>query len=420
MKSYNNMISRLTFREDFCEDTLNKVAEKRKEKKPHFRWATIAACFCLCTVLLLGTALAVSPALRAMLIPNSLVGTTEQPQFPETPNTQVENAMDGITARYYKLDGESAAYEGFGSVYPVIKNGTLSFYTLTEQGDLVKAKSPHHIQRDITYKGTTWSLDLDLYNGDIPVIHEGELKYPIEGNSIVLGRQEGNLWLPIFVDLTTFAIEDPAENLSFVPEEDAIKTYVQGEPGSSTLLIRSELSEDRERYYYGNGKTGQVTLLGESSFGQWTLYGGKIYSYNGKILAQVTEDGSLLPLFEGKSCFYDAAGFAYRFEGSDLHVIDLDNQREYLLANCADIFPVPIFTHNRAGTKFCISNDEFADGLYSSAIAIVDRESGSMVTLNRNSAMKEGLIGWFDHDHFLIAGTIENEWYLCLYEIPNK
>ena len=420
MKDYNNMMSQIAFREDFCEDTLKKATKQRKEKKPHFRWATVAACFCLCTVLLLGTALAVSPTLRAMLIPNSLIETTEQPRIPEEPNTQAEKTMDGITARYYKLDGESAAYEGFGSVYPVIKNGKLSFYALTEQGDLVKAKSPRHIREDITYKGKTWSLDLDLYDGDIPTIHNGETKYPIDGNSITLGRWEDNLWLPIYVDLATFSIEDPAENLTFVPEEDALKTYVYGEPGSSTLLIRSELSEERVRCYYGNGETGQVSLLGEGTSDQWKLYGGKIYFYDGETLSQVGEDGSLLPLFEGKSCFHDADGFAYRFEGSDFHVIDLVNQGEYLLANCANSFPNPIFSHNKGGTKFCVSNAELVGGLYNTVVAIVDREIGSMVTLNRTPSMSEQTMGWFDHDHFLIAGTIENEWYLCLYEIPDK
>lgn len=418
MKEYDHLMENLSFREDFQEDTLRKAATQKRTSAKKHRWSAVAACICLCTVLLLGTALAVSPALRVMLIPNFLVETTESPLIPQEPNTRLENNMEKITARYYKLDGESAAHEGFGSVYPVKKNGQLSFYSLTEQGDLVKAQAPRHIQTDITYKGKTWSLDKDLYSGDIPTIHDGELKYPIEGNHITLGRREGNLWLPIYVDLTTFEIDDPAENLSFVPDEDALKTDVYGEPGSSTLLIRSELSEDLERCYYGNGETGQVTLLGEGPWGQWALYGGKIYSYDGEYLSQVTEDGTLLPLFGGNPCSYDKSGFAYRYEGSDLHVIDLENQGEYLLADCADSFPNPIFTHNRAGTKLCISNAELVDGLYNTTISIVDRETGTMVTLNRNPAMKEQLMGWFDHNHFLIAGTINEEWYLCLYELP--
>ncbi len=418
MKEYDHLMENLSFREDFQEDTLRKAATQKRTSAQKHRWSAVAACICLCTVLLLGTALAVSPTLRAMLIPNFLVETTESPLIPQEPNTRLENNMEKITARYYKLDGESAAHEGFGSVYPVKKNGQLSFYSLTEQGDLVKAQAPRHIQTDITYKGKTWSLDMDLYSGDIPTIHDGLLKYPIEGNHITLGRREGNLWLPIYVDLTTFEIDDPAENLSFVPDEDALKTDVYGEPGSSTLLIRSELSEDLERCYYGNGETGQVTLLGEGPWGQWVLYGGNIYSYDGEYLSQVRADGTLLPLFDGKSCSYNKSGFAYRHEGSDLHVIDLENQGEYLLADCADSFPNPIFTHNRAGTKLCISNAELVDGLYNTTISIVDRETGTMVTLNRNPAMKEQLMGWFDHNHFLIAGTINEEWYLCLYELP--
>ena len=420
MKAYDRLMSHLTYREDFCEDTLKKAEKLQQTTSPRLRWATVAACACLSMVLLLGTALAVSPTLRGILIPNFLVEATEEPRIPSEPNNQVENTMDGITARYYKLDGKSAAHEGFGSVYPVMKNGKPSFYALTEQGDLAKVKPSRHIQTDITYKGKTWSLDLDLYDGDTPTVHDGTRTYPIEGNHITLGRWEGTLWLPIYIDLTTLAIDDPAENLSFVPEEDALKTYVYGEPGSSVLLIRSELPDDLERCYYGNGKTGQVTLLGEGSFGQWSLYGGKIYSYDGKYLSQVAEDGTLSPLFEGKSCFYEDSGFVYRFEGSDLHVIDLENQGEYLLADCADSFPAPIFTHNRAGTKFCISNAELVNGLYNTAIAIVDRETGSMVTLNRNPAMSEQLMGWFDHDHFLIGGTINGEWYISLYELPEE
>ncbi len=408
----------LVFRADFQEDTLKKAQAQKKISPTTFRWPAIAACICLCTVLLFGTALAVSPTLRAILIPNTVVETTESPMVPQEPNTQLETTMDGITARYYKLDGESAAHEGFGSAYPVVKNGVLSFYTLTEDGQFRKAKTPRHIQTDITYKGKTWSVDLDLYDGDIPTIHEGVLKYPINGNHITLGRWEGKLWLPIYVDLTTFEIEDPAENLSFVPEEDALKTYVHGEPGSSTLLIRSELSDELERYYYGNGETGQVTLLGEGALGQWDLYNGKIYHYDGQCLSQVTEEGVLLPLFGGKPCFYDQSGFAYRFEGTDLHVMDLENQGEYLLADCGGSISTPIFTHNRAGTKLCISNAELSDGLYNTSITIVDRESGTMVTLNRNTAMQERLMGWFDHDHYLIGGTIDGEWYIYLYEIP--
>ncbi len=420
MKSYDRLMSRITFRENFCEDTLKKAAAIKKTKiSPLRRPAAIAACICLCSVVLLGTALAVSPTLRAMLIPNSIVEITEEPKIPTEPNTQLESTMDGITAHYYKLDGESAAHEGLGSVYPVMKKGKLSFYSLTEAGKLVKTMPSRHIQTEITYKNKTWALNMDLYSGDIPTVHSGEIKYPIDGNHITLGRWEGDLWLPIFVDLTTFEIDDPARNLSFVPEEDALKTYIVSAPGSSTMLIRSELSEDVERCYYGNVETGQVTLLGEGPQGQWSVHGGKIYSYDGNSISQVAEDSTLLPLFGGESCFYSVAGFAYRYEGSDLHVIDLRDQGEYLLKDCADSFPNPVLTHNRIGTKLCVSNAEFPDGsAHSTVIAIVDREEGTMVTLNRNPAMTEQLMGWFDHDHYLIGGTIEGEWYIYLYEIP--
>ncbi len=420
MKAYDRLMSQLAFREDFCQDILKQATETKKSKTAPLRRPTaMVACICLCTIVLLGTALAVSPTLRAMLIPNSLVETSEEPRIPEDPNAPLENTMGRITARYYKLDGDSSAHEGFGSVFPVSKNGSLSFYGLTEKGDLVKAMASRHIQTDITYKGKTWSLDLELYGGDIPTIHSGESKYPIVGNCITLGRWEGKLWLPIYVDLTTLSIEDPAENLSFIPEEDALKTYVYGHPGSSTLLIRSELSDNLERCYYGNGKTGQVTLLGEGSWGQWSMYKGKIYSYDGEIVSHVLEDGTELPLFDGKPCSYDEAGFAYRFDDSDLHVIDLRDHGEYLLLNCADSFPNPVFTHNRAGSKLCISNVELQDGtLCSTAIAIVDRKLGTMVTLNRDPAMEERVIGWFDHNHFLIGGTIKGEWYISLYELP--
>ena len=418
MKNYDRLMSQLPFREDFCEDTLKKAVELKYPKPTQFRRpVAIAACVCLCAILLLGTALAVSPALRAILIPNSVAEATEDPKLPTDPNGQQESTIEGITARYYKLDGVSAAHEGFGSVYPVMKDGKVSFYSLTEDGKLEKANSPRHIQRDIIYKGHRWSLDMELYNGDIPVIRESILNYPIHNNCITLGRWENNIYMPIYVDLDTFAIEDPAEDLAFAPDEDARKTYIYGTPKSSALLICSELSEDLMRYYYGNRETGQVTLLGEGIHGQWSLHGDNIYYDSGETISQVLENGIRLPLFGGKPCSYDSGGFAYRFEGSDLHVIDLRSQGEYLLTNCADTFSTPIFSHNGAGTKFCISNAELTDGLYNTAIAIVDRESGTMVTLKRNPAMTEEIIGWFDHDHFLIGGTIDGEWYISLYEI---
>lgn len=417
MKKYDHLMENLIFREDFQEDTLKKAQSHKKNPTKAFRWSTIAACICLCTVLLFGTALAVSPTLRAILIPNTVVETTESPMVPQEPNTQLEAAMDGITARYYKLDGESAAHEGFGSAYPVMKNGVLTFYILTDHGELQKAKSPKHIQTEITYKGKTWSLDMDVYNGDIPTVHQGEYKYPLDGNHITLGRWEDDLWLPIYVDLTTMEIEDPALNLTFTPDPDAKKTYVYGYPGSTALLIVSELGNKSQRFYLGNGQTGQTTLLGEGSHDRWFLWNGKVYSYDNEHLSLVAEDGKEIPLFDGKTCSYNQGGFAFRWEASDLHVIDLHDQGEYILENCSETFTNPLFTHNRAGTKLCVSNAELQDGLYNTAIGIIDRETGTMVTLNRNPAMQERLMGWFDHDHFLIAGTIDGEWYISLYEI---
>ena len=99
-------------------------------------------------------------------------------------------------------------------------------------------------------------------------------------------------------------------------------------------------------------------------------------------------------------------------------VMELIDQGEYLLEDCADTFPNPIISHNRKGTKLSVSNAALVNGLYNTAIAIVDRENGAMVTLNRNPAMDEQIMGWFDHDHFLIGGTVDGEWYIALYEIP--
>lgn len=417
MNIYDRMMSHITFREDFCEDTLKKSTKQHKTQKTSCRWIATAACFCLCTVLLLGTALAFSPTLRGILIPNHRAEETEVPVLPTDPNANSVNSLDGIVARYYKLDGTSAADAGFGSAYPVMKDGVLSFYSLTDEGELQKAESPKHIQTDITYKGKTWSLDMDVYGGDILTVHEGDLKYPLDGNHITLGRREGNLWLPIYVDLTTMEIEDPALKLSFTPDIDAGKTYVYGYPGSTTLLIVSELANESQRFYLGNGQTGQTTLLGEGDHDRWFLQNGKVYSYDGETMSLVREDGEELPLFDGNTCSYDENGFAYRWEGKNLHVIDLRDQGEYILENCSESFQNPVFTHNRAGTKLCISHFELQDGLYNTTIAIVDRESGTMVTLNRDPAMTEQIMGWFDHDHLLIGGTIEGEWYICLYEI---
>ena len=419
MKAYDRLMSDLVFREDFCEDTLAKATQQKKGRSKPVKWATVAACICLCTALLFGTAVAVSPGLRAILIPNSHISSNEEPLLPTEPNSSAESNMDILTARYYKLDGELAASSGFGSVFPVKSKGSLSFYTITEEGELQKAGAPRRIQKDITYKWRTWSLDLELYRGEVLTIRDEELIYPLEeGSPLTLGRWEDNVWMPILVDPYTFEIEDPVGNITFVPDEDAHKTYIHGNPDSTTVLIRSELANEQERYYYGNNQSGQVLLLGEGEPGQWSVWGDRIYSYEEGILSQWTEKGTALPLFGGKPCSYDQAGFAYCWEGSDLRVLDLESQGSYLLADLADSFPNPVFTHNRVGTKFCIANaDPQVGSLGVNAIAMVDRETGTMVTLDRDPSMKERMMGWLDHDRFLICGTIDEQWYICLYEM---
>ena len=422
MKTYDSLMEQLKFRENFCEDTLGKAEQQKRNSYGLPRKLICAACICLCAVILMGTALAVSPQLRALLIPNFTVERVEAPELPTEPNQVLEKDFSLIRASYYKLDGSISAHSGMGSVIPVEKNGKLKFYTVGEVGNLELAKAPKIIQKELSYKNKTWSLDLRIYGGDIPTVVSDGIIYPLPAHMpLTLGRVENNVWLPVSVDTQTLELGDPMGRVNFIPEADAIYSYVNYNAGSSTLLIRSQLDtgENRYRYYYGNAETGEVLCIGEGSADQYVLRGGKIYVYENGILSVLDEVCTATPLFGGNICTFDGSDFACCKEGKDLWVLDLRHGEEYYLENCAENYPEPCVISNPGSKMFALSDFRLTveGGLDTASVSLVDPTDGKMYTLERDPNMKEKMSGWLDKENFFIAGTIDGEWYICLYRI---
>ena len=412
-------MEQLKFREEFCEETLAKAMEQKRNSFGLPRKLALVACVCLCTMALLGTALAVSPGLRALLIPNVALEGVETPALPQETNISVETDFQGLQARYYKLDGSIVAPAGMGSVIPVEKDGKLSFYSISETGKLELAKAPRIIRKELSYKDRSWSLDLKIYDGDkTTVVSENDM-YSESAKHLTLGRTENNVWMPVIVDTETWAITDPMGCVSFTPDADAISTQVNYEADSVGLLIKSLLDqeEDTYRYYYANAETGDIRYVGEGSANSYVLRGGKVYCYKGGKLTVSNGSGTSQPLFEGSPCTFDGGDFAYCVEGTTLRVLKLSTGEEYDLENCADSHSDPSITANPCGTMFALSSFRLSAGagLDTNSISLVDPAQGKMYTLERDPNMYEQMCGWFDNENYFIAGTIDGEWYICLY-----
>lgn len=416
MKKYDTLMQNLRFREDFCEDTLKKAQEKTKKRMP--RGLAIAACICLSTVVLVDTALAV-PQIRQLLFTNRTIETVEVAALPEDNGGMLENTLDVVTARYYKLDGRLNAHEGIGSAIPVEKNGKTTIYTIGEDGELVRASAPRVIQKEISYAGKDYALDMQIYGGDNPTVVNGERIFPLmSDNTYVLGKTQNGVKSPIFLNLNTWEIEDPMENVSFTAPEGAVQTLVSAAERSAVLLLKCEMQDETCKIYLAERESGEVRFVEEAGAGEWFRSGEKIYRYRDGLLSVLDADGSMVPEFDGKACVYPGNHIAYVVEGNDIRLLLLPTGEEIVMENTASMFGTNLFAAaNQDKTKICVTapieEGQFECGI----LAIADMSTGAMVSLERMPGMDEEMSGWFDNETYMIAGTVGEQWYVCLYSV---
>lgn len=414
MKRYDEAMEQLRFNEDFCEQTLKKAQQFRKRKGLP-RGFTLAACICLCVGVLLGTVFAVSARLRAVVIEE-----TERPLLPEDAQTVLKKELEPLTARYYKLDGNFCASEGIGSVFPVEKDGVTCYYRINAEGTLEEAEPDRHIQKTLEYKGSRYAIDLLLYSGDRPLAVMGDFARPLaDENTLTLSYEKlPGLYCPIFVDLTTWEVTDPMDQIEFTPPEAAMWTNVSAPKDSETVLIVCLLDEG-QRVYSGNTVSGEVFFLGEyGTAEQWFLEGGRIYCYVGGVLHALNEENRLVPLLEGRQCYYDGSeGYVTFADGKDLVALELATGEQLILEDGATLFAGSVSVlENRAGTALCFAGFTFGGGLNTKTLAVAHPAQGDILILERMPNMTEEFFSWLDNSRILIAGTVDGEWYLCIYE----
>lgn len=416
MKKYESLMQNLRFREDFCEDTVRKAREPKGS--PVLRGLATAACICVCMMALIGTALAF-PQIRELFF-SAPVEVTENVSLPVAEGGMMENNFELVSARYYKLDGELDAHEGIGSVLPVTRDGKTNFYRISENGELMLADAPRIIQKELSYEDRTYSLNMKIYAGDVPTVVKGERIFPmLTDNAYVLGKKVDGVSSPLFVDLDTWEIEDPMANIDFIQHEDAVETRVTANQGGAFVLIETEMPDDSRKFYYADRETGEVTFLEDAAIGEWFMYDGKVYRYRDGLLSALNEKGEILPLFGGMQCNYMAGSrIASVREGDNIRLLLLPTGEEIVLENGAELFGSNLSAQpNDALTKICVTVRGTYGSFNSNILAIADMETGEMVALERKTGLQEQMCGWFDDETFMIAGTIGEDWYVCLYDV---
>ncbi len=417
MKKYDSLMQNLRFREDFCEDTVRK-AQALQTRRPLFRGLAVAACICVCTMALIGTALAF-PQIRELFFSDP-VEAVENVFLPDAGGTMMENRLEAITARYYKLDGVLNAHEGIGSVIPVTKDGVTAFYSIAENGELQIADATRRIHKELCYEGKTYTLDMQIYEGDMQTVVMGEHIFPLlKDDTYVLRKKVGGVYSQLFVNLETWEIEDPMVNVDFALPEGAVEAHAYANRGGSLVLIEAELHDGSGKIYCAMRETGEVRFVEDAAIAEWFMCDGKVYRYRDGMLSELNEKGEILPLFGGKQCNYlPGSRIASVQEGDHIRLLLLPTGEEILLEEGAELFcNLPSAQPNQALTKICATLHSTSDFYNSGVLAIADMETGKLVSLERKSGLREQMHGWFDDNTFMIAGTIGEDWYVCLYDV---
>ena len=440
MALYEETMRNLRFSEDFREKTLQKMEEPAaRHRLP--RALLTAACVCLCLTLLFGTVWAASPAFRTLFLPNEQVGTAERPALPGEANTVTVRELGSLTARCYKLNGHPCTREGYGGLFPVLEDGVPHYYRLT--GDALEEVFPsRRLQHRLEYDGEVYDLDLTIYDGDDGLstclmdakphydAWEDVISVPMyDPNTLTIWRYRGDpqICSPIFVDLTTWEVSDPMANVDFTPPEDTVDVYVSSFIGGRNVLIECDLKDGSWIFYHADAVTGEVTQLEENlSVDRVFVEGDHIWSNPEGDLCLLGEDGAFASVLEEseKGRFrvvrwgHYAGLFPKEKAGDDLTLIDLNTGERLVLEQGAAYFSTSESTvsSSRDRTGLALTEVEAnRDLAKNKAVALVDLTDGRLVTFERVSGLSEKMWGWLDNDHFVIAGTMGGEWYLCSY-----
>lgn len=435
MKLYDESMVSLHFSEDFCERTMEKLESQPKKRRAGWtRALTAAACVVLSAAALFGTAWAVSEDFRALFLPNERIETVEKVTLPEEPGAVVVNDLGSITARYYKLDGRFANHDGIHGFLPVEKDGKTTLYRIDEAGELVEAEPTRHVRHEVDYEGQHWDIDFDIYEGEPPVAaavdQNGTALCLRDANTYRLTLETGNSARPIFLDLTTGEITDPLAELVFPDVEglmDAPYSMLASvEPAGDVALIMCDLADHQGWLYFAADlNTGEVRQIADQQFGggvnrqEVTLYRGSIYSNSDNRLKVLREDGSWECLLaDGERSNYEHGRYAIveNHAQNQLSLLDLDTGDRLILSGVEGALDIASgVTYSPSRTRIAMASFSCTPGsLGTKAFAIIDPERQTMVTLEREPGMPEGMAGFLDDTHFII-GSFGSNSTVCVY-----
>lgn len=435
MKLYDETMEALRFSEDFCEKTLEQLEARPARRQWRLpRALTAAACIVLSAAVLFGAAWAVSPEFRALFLPNERIETVEQVTLPEEPGAVVVNDLGAITASYYKLDGKFVNHDGIHGFLPVEKDGKTTMYRIDENEELVEVQPARHVRHTVDYAGQHWDIDLDIYEGVPPIAAA------VDQNGMAWCLRDANTWRltletadcvrPIYLDLTTGEITDPLADLVFPNVAGLMDTpysmLASVEPDSDIALIMCILEENQgDLYFAADLKTGEVRQIAEQRIGDGvtkqnvTMYHGSIYSNSENKLKVLREDGTWECLLEeGERSNYEHGRYAIveNHAENQLSLLDLDTGDRLILNDVEGALDLSSsIMYSPSGTHLAVASfNVSAAGLGTKAFAIIDPEKGTMVTLERTPGTPEGMAGFLDDTHFIIASFGENS-TICVY-----
>lgn len=441
MTLYEESMQNLRFSEDFCEKTLRKM-EQPEPRNRLSRVLLTAVCVCLCVTLLFGTVWAASPGFRALFLRNEQIGTAERPELPGEANTVTVRELGSLTARCYKLNGEPCITEGFGGLLPVLEDGVLHYYRLTDDG-LEEAFPSRRLQHRLEYDGEVYDLDLTIYDGEISTCLQDARPYyddredvnsvPMyDPNTLTIWRFHGDpqILSPINVNLTTWEVTDPMANLDFTPPEGTLFIVVSSFIGSRNVLINCSMADESSICCLADAVTGEITRLEVEQPGFRTgvfVNGAGVWYNPDGDLCLLGDDGQFRSVLEEseKGRFRvirwgDYAGLfpKEKAAGDELTLINLYTAERLVLEHGAPYF-------STTGSSVCCSRDRSKLALtevggepnhtQNRLVALVDLTDGRLVTFERVSGLSEHMWGWLDNTHFVIVGFMDGEWYVCSY-----
>lgn len=392
-------------------------------RKSWLRWGAAAAAAALLLMGTVGTAMAVSPDFRQMVLSFFHIGQTEQ--VPNGPGASQGSIGGLVEAEYLRLEGDGWT-AGFGTLLRVDRGEDGAAFWAVEGGSMA-ALETHRTDfaadwQGVNYRGSLyWCVcggEVSLYGGGAGEAEWRAEAIPGRADAALLylsrGSQIDYREYPLLLDLDSGRTEDILAGTGAAELEGAYDYEWSDGLGAALITRRDMTMTGQEQIYYCDAANKTLTELGALT---GIVCDGAHFADNGTLL--------LFTAGEEFSVFaYDlTAGQAVRTLGPTTYFSQgrgllLTGGRYGLLADGAGKLsavdlktgaqtPVEGFTleenghflANRRGDKFVYyAADSAADGLGIAQLGALDLRAGTFTAFDRAGydSLREWSVGWFD------------------------